>query len=619
MIIKEPGLKVLAFALLFISGISFAQKSPTNKADALFEKAFTLVNQDSMMLLAKQIDSISTLANYELGIIRAKLISGFYFQNQFKLDTAIVLLTGCEDFFSINRKYANSLDHGRTLYYLGLARFRKQEFRLSKYYSENALKIFKILGDLKYQVNTLNNLAGVEMVRDNYAQALELYSQAYHLKIENKKSDTSFDTELSNIANVYNRMGQSAKALEYVRKSLALLRKNNDKRSQINTLNSIGSYHSGLGNVDSALFYFNESKTLAIENNNSLMAFNAQYNIANTVSSQGDYRNSNKLVRQALRAYDKIPPSMTITAQQLIAKNYLKLNLPDSCIASATNSYGQVSKNGNKQNIILLTDLLASAYQKKKQNDSALHYLKINYAYKDSLYNQESQRKLSTLYAEIETIEKQNEIAILQREQKLDRAENNLLQVVIFLGTLLMALTIITLVLTNRNKRKKQMLITYELQKELELKKRDLNQQALRMIYINNGLSEVQEGLKKIRVETPGSQQDVQHLLNSIHINKSLEKEWDNFNEYFGSVHVGFYEKFNTAFPSLTIMEKRLAGLVKMNLTNSEIASVLNIESKSVKMAKYRLKKKLGLDDEQDIFQFLQGFSSDETKLNKAS
>jgi DNA-binding CsgD family transcriptional regulator len=92
-------------------------------------------------------------------------------------------------------------------------------------------------------------------------------------------------------------------------------------------------------------------------------------------------------------------------------------------------------------------------------------------------------------------------------------------------------------------------------------------------------------------------------------VNKTLEKEWENFNEYFGSVHGAFYEKINTKFPELSTSEKRLASLIKMNLTNREIASILNIESASVKMAKYRLKKKLNLEEEVDIQSFLQSLN----------
>jgi DNA-binding NarL/FixJ family response regulator len=61
-------------------------------------------------------------------------------------------------------------------------------------------------------------------------------------------------------------------------------------------------------------------------------------------------------------------------------------------------------------------------------------------------------------------------------------------------------------------------------------------------------------------------------------------------------------------------MERRLAGLVRMNLTNIQIAGILNIEGKSVKVAKHRLKKKLGLSEDDDLNTFLQSIDEAHTK-----
>lgn len=67
----------------------------------------------------------------------------------------------------------------------------------------------------------------------------------------------------------------------------------------------------------------------------------------------------------------------------------------------------------------------------------------------------------------------------------------------------------------------------------------------------------------------------------------------------------------------MSISEKRLAGLIRMDLTNREIAGILSIEDSSVKTAKHRLKKKLALTDEQNLYQFLVGLTANETSVNK--
>jgi DNA-binding CsgD family transcriptional regulator len=43
-----------------------------------------------------------------------------------------------------------------------------------------------------------------------------------------------------------------------------------------------------------------------------------------------------------------------------------------------------------------------------------------------------------------------------------------------------------------------------------------------------------------------------------------------------------------------------------MNLTNKEIASILNISVRGVETARYRLRKRLGMSHEQDMSAFLE-------------
>jgi DNA-binding CsgD family transcriptional regulator len=44
---------------------------------------------------------------------------------------------------------------------------------------------------------------------------------------------------------------------------------------------------------------------------------------------------------------------------------------------------------------------------------------------------------------------------------------------------------------------------------------------------------------------------------------------------------------------------------MRMQLNTKEIAQMLNIEPKSIRMARYRLKKKLNLPEETDLINFI--------------
>ncbi len=78
--------------------------------------------------------------------------------------------------------------------------------------------------------------------------------------------------------------------------------------------------------------------------------------------------------------------------------------------------------------------------------------------------------------------------------------------------------------------------------------------------------------------------------------------------ELYGKIELlqkDFQLKLQNDFPDLTEQEKRLATLLRLNLSNKEIASLMNIAPKSVEIARYRLKKKLNLASGKNLHQFL--------------
>ncbi len=85
----------------------------------------------------------------------------------------------------------------------------------------------------------------------------------------------------------------------------------------------------------------------------------------------------------------------------------------------------------------------------------------------------------------------------------------------------------------------------------------------------------------------------------------SSDKEWETFKMYFEQVNKDFFEKLRRHNHNITPTEERMAALIKLGLTNKEIASILNITHQSVKNARYRLKRKLGLKPEEDLREFL--------------
>ncbi|WP_291529699.1 transcriptional regulator [Bacteroides sp. UBA939] len=94
-------------------------------------------------------------------------------------------------------------------------------------------------------------------------------------------------------------------------------------------------------------------------------------------------------------------------------------------------------------------------------------------------------------------------------------------------------------------------------------------------------------------------------------INTNIEHDNDllAFQTTFDSVHHDFFRKLEESFPELSNKEKLLCAYIKMSLLSKEIAPLMNISLRGVEISRYRLRKKLGLGEDENLTEFLQKFS----------
>lgn len=95
-------------------------------------------------------------------------------------------------------------------------------------------------------------------------------------------------------------------------------------------------------------------------------------------------------------------------------------------------------------------------------------------------------------------------------------------------------------------------------------------------------------------------------LITQINTNIEHDSDLDNFQSSFDAVHNDFFKKLDAQFPQLTHKDKMLCAYIKMNLMSKEIAPLLNISVRGVEISRYRLRKKLNLDEKANLADFLQ-------------
>ena len=90
-------------------------------------------------------------------------------------------------------------------------------------------------------------------------------------------------------------------------------------------------------------------------------------------------------------------------------------------------------------------------------------------------------------------------------------------------------------------------------------------------------------------------------------IERELKNEvyWDGLQDNYYRINSEFVTTIKTKFPQLTKTDLDLIILLNKSLTSKEIAAVLNITIYAVRKRKYRIKKKLDLNPEDSLFEFL--------------
>jgi DNA-binding CsgD family transcriptional regulator len=93
-------------------------------------------------------------------------------------------------------------------------------------------------------------------------------------------------------------------------------------------------------------------------------------------------------------------------------------------------------------------------------------------------------------------------------------------------------------------------------------------------------------------------------ILSHLNPENNVEAIWQKTKE----LNREFYRQLKQQYPELSRNELDFCGLIRMNISMIDIAILKNITLKSVNMARYRMKKKLELDPEIELDDFIQSF-----------
>jgi DNA-binding CsgD family transcriptional regulator len=164
--------------------------------------------------------------------------------------------------------------------------------------------------------------------------------------------------------------------------------------------------------------------------------------------------------------------------------------------------------------------------------------------------------------------------------------------------------------LTSIEQQRTQQLKNERLEAELENKKNELMKQSSILtrkgVVMQALLEELEHQKESLGDRYPAS---LYMRMRSM-MEKVLNDNSDRvaFETYFNSAHQNFIERFRRQYTGITTGDLRICCLLRMNLSTKEIASTLNISIRAVELRRYRLRKRIGLESDTNLADFLISF-----------
>lgn len=570
---------LLAQSSSFEESLSIAHHGRSNKDSALFwaNRAYTLAQKDASGKNLK----------------RALVYVAAAFYNRHQRDTAVILLNGV-----LPTMNQNSFEYGVGLWYLAKTHLRKAAYDHAKESYLIAKNVFEKCDSTLYVSYCLSEIGLSEGMQGNYSAALEWFTKSYENKLVNGLENTT-GMDLHNIANVYMRQGSYDKAIVYYRKSIKLKEGSVDHGAYM----GIGGAYNLQGMSDSAQYYYKKTYDLAVEAEDEELQATASINLSNIYFQDKQYHLAIQYLHKARTSRGlharSVPPVYTE-----LGKNYFGLQLLDSAKYFLELGFIEAQRVNSRQYMAEASEFLSLVYAALNDFEEAYAYARMSIVHSDSINKERRNDVITDQRVKLETLSKQHEIDNLSKENEIQQYK--LTSIITGVSSLAIIAFLGFLNFRSRSHLKQKDLENEKAALRLELDKKvaQLSAHTLHMIHHKNGLEEIEQHLANM--DGAGKQR----IQNVISINKAQEKDWDNFNTYFSEVHAQFFEILSSYHSDLSQSEVRLCALIRMNLANNEIATLLNIEPKSVKMARYRLKKKMRLEEDQDLNNYIQKMGS---------
>jgi len=410
--------------------------------------------------------------------------------------------------------------------------------------------------------NLLGNLGNLQRFIGNYKKSLELLTES--------KNHLQKTKNLSELANTNTYIASLLIVTEHEQEAIKILLPIiNDKatkpKKKVILLINVGAIYSKLDKYDLALNYYLEALSiLKKEKNMEKTEMLIYQNLAESLIEMKQYD-------KAL-FYNQKSEKMLLNSDS----NLLKANL--------YLLYSEIYEGKSEFNKAYKS--LQSHLEYKELSDNAKATLKFE--------NIETLNKLANQKLDLQI--KEQKIKLLENEKFATRIRITLL-ILLIIGILLLSYYLIK---KQRSKVKTLSHVIHQTEDKLEFTQTKTDKMVMNFVKNNEFIERFKDELKQVQKTTTDaeSKTELSRLLSELQNFKLIN---DTKEELFNEVDAQFLYKLEKKFPSLTEEERKICVLIYLNLKNKDMAVILNLSLRSVENSRYRIRKKMDLDSNDNL------------------
>ena len=448
------------------------------------------------------------------------------------------------------------------------------------------------------------NIGNIYLKNGDYEKASEKYKQARNTFLSKdfqKNADFGVNTSESNLGLIDQIKGDFNAAEEkyfqvYQRRIKS--DKHDDVLYSLAQLIAIDLLKGDLISADNKLNELDQYYTIHKEKFNSTSIFTRNYGYG--VSSFAAYYQSKKKFDSAIRFLKKSEkiliefPTEVAALGSRFAECYLGAGELDKAEQRALKNLEikNLSDTEKKYNY----KVLEKVYKKKNLNSKLLNI-------KDSLIILTSGSNNSKIFSKLNSLETKIQLAKSAREINENKIRYNTYLYVLIISTVILFFSLITIRINYNYQKERSKSLSLEkinIQNQLDKKNRELFSKSNFIIQRNDYLKKIKKNLEQPSQEKP----NFSRLSKELNMIIASEKSYQDFENMFIEVYPNFYKSLNQ-ITKLSKTDLRLSSYIKMNHSNDEIAKISGVSIRTIESQRYRLSKKLNLDNGQDLNSFI--------------